>query len=130
VLEGAPAAPRRVLAVGVGLVALYLVLIIGQRAVDAYRANREIEAVRGEIAALRARNLTLQAELSNSRFEEDIERIAREELGLIKPGDKPLVLIWPSGPPGDQDAAVEADNVQPNWRTWLERFVDLEPASR
>lgn len=123
--EGAPAAPRRVLAVVVGVAALYLVLVIGQRAVDAYRANREIEAVREEIASLRARNLMLQAELSSSRFDDDIERIAREELGLIKPGDKPLVLIWPpTGPPVDEGAAPAGTNVQPNWQAWLRRFVD------
>src|SRR5262245_26146938 len=89
------ALPRRLLAVGTALIALYLVLLTGQRALEAYRVQQEVEGMRGEIESLRARNVALQAELSGGRLDEDIERIAREELGLARPGDKPVILVWP-----------------------------------
>ena len=116
--------PRRLLAVGTGLVVLYLVLLTGQRALDAYRVNQEVETMRREIDALRARNSELQAELSSGRLDEDIERIAREELRMVRPGEQPVTLIWPGGSPGRQaDGEASAAPIEPNWRSWLRLFV-------
>lgn len=125
------ALPRRLLAVALGLGALYLILLTGQRALDAYRMNQELMALQGEIETLRARNLELQAELSSGRADEDIERIARDELGLVRPGDRPVVLIWPDGaPPRGQPALFPGASEEPNWRRWLRLFVDIESAAQ
>src|SRR5437870_2868856 len=97
--DGLRTLPRRLLAIGTALFALYLVLATGQRALDEYRVQQQVEGVRREVVSLRARNLELQAELSSGRLDEDVERIAREELGLVRPGDQPLILIWPDGGP-------------------------------
>src|SRR5712692_2240831 len=89
--------PRQLLAIGAGLVSIYLMILTGQRALDAYRANMEVEATRREIDGLRARNIELQNELVGNRGDEEIERTAREELALARPGDHPVILIWPGG---------------------------------
>ena len=123
--------PRRLLAIALGLGALYLILLTGQRALDAYRMNQELTTLQGEIESLRARNLDLQVELSSGRGDEDIERIARDELGLVRPGDRPVVLIWPEGaPPRGQPAPSGGTGVEPNWRSWLRLFVDIESAAQ
>jgi cell division protein FtsB len=118
---------RRLLAVGTGLFVLYLVLLTGQRALDAYRVNQEVEAVRREIDALRSRNAELLMDLSSGRLDEDIERIARQELGMVRPGEQPVTLIWPEGTPKPQTEGSNAQPqvAEPNWRTWLRLFVDL-----
>jgi cell division protein FtsB len=118
---------RRLLAVGTGLFVLYLVLLTGQRALDAYRVNQEVEAVRREIDALRSRNAELLMDLSSGRLDEDIERIARQELGMVRPGEQPVTLIWPEGTPKPQPESSNAQPqvAEPNWRTWLRLFVDL-----
>src|SRR5947207_15867337 len=77
--------PRRLLAVGTALIALHLIVLTGQRALDAYRVQQEVEGMRQEIDSLRARNVELQAELAGGRLDEEIERIARQELGLVRP---------------------------------------------
>ena len=116
---------RRLLAVGTGLAVLYLVLLTGQRALDAYRANQEVETMRREIDALRSRNAELQVELSSGRLDEDIERIAREELRMFRPGEQPVTLIWPGGRlRGQTDSEAPAQPPEPNWRSWLRLFVD------
>ena|SRR5438445_536958 len=117
--------PRKMLAAGTGLAVLYLVLLTGQRALEAYRINQEVDTARHEIEALRARNIELQEELSSGRADEDVERIARDELGLARPGDQPIVLVWPDGSakkPTDRAGARSA--AEPNWRTWLRLFFD------
>jgi cell division protein FtsB len=116
-----------VIAVGTGLFAVYLVVLTGQRALDAYRVRQELDGVRGEIASLRNRNLDLQAQLSSPRLDEEIERVARQELGLVRPGDQPVVLIWPSGSPtlGELSSRPVTGSPEPNWRQWLRLFFDV-----
>jgi cell division protein FtsB len=119
------ALPRRILAAGTGLAVLYLVLITGQRALEAYRINQEVDAVRRDIEALRTRNIELQAELSGGRLDEDIERIARDELGMVRPGDQPVVLVWPDGSTRRGTESPEPKPAtEPSWRTWLRLFFD------
>lgn len=120
------AAARRVLAVMAGLLAVYLVLLAGQRAVDGYRARQEVAAVRKEIDQLRAQNFTLQAELRAERQDQEIERVARGELGLVQPGDHPVVLIGPTAVPRDESLAGLSARSQPNWRAWLHLFTGAD----
>jgi cell division protein FtsB len=117
--------PRKLLAVGTGLAVLYLVLLTGQRALEAYRVNQDVDSVRRDIEALRARNIQLQTELSSGRLDEDVERIARDELGMVKPGDQPVVLVWPERNPNHGgEATSPASSPESNWRTWLRLFID------
>ena len=119
------ALPRKLLAAGTGLAVLYLVLLTGQRTLEAYRVNQEVDAVRRDIEAQRARNVALQTELSSARLDEDIERIARDELNMVKPGDQPVVLVWPDGNV-KRNSEPEAGRPpsEPTWRTWLRLFFD------
>jgi cell division protein FtsB len=122
---------RRLVAIGAGLLSVYLVILTGQRALDAYRSNLEVEATRREIVSLRARNIELQNELVGNRGDEEIERTAREELSLARPGDHPVILIWPGGTrPQAPAPAPQAAATEPNWREWLGLFIDVNPTGR
>ena len=59
--------------------------------------KREVDGLEREIAALRAETDRVSASVARLRSDPDaIEQIAREELGLIKPGERVLKLP-PSG---------------------------------
>ena len=117
---------RRLVAVGAGLVTIYVILLTGQRALDAYRMRQQVDAVRQEIAKLQARNVALQSDLAGGRAEEDVERIARQELGLVKPGDHPVALVWPAGqPPAEPPAPAPTLVVEPAWRAWLREALEF-----
>ncbi len=120
------ALPRKLLAAGTGLAVLYLVLLTGQRALEAYRVNQGVDAVRRDIDVQRARNVQLQAELSSARLDDDIERIARDELNMVKPGDQAVVLVWPDGSAkrNGESGAGKPAVPEPHWRTWLRLFFD------
>jgi cell division protein FtsB len=116
---------RRVVAIGTTLIAVYLLLLTGQRALDAYRLQREGEAIRQDIIALRTRNGELQRELSSDRRDFEAERIAREQLGYVRPGDHPVVLAWSEDPRRPAEAPVKArERVRPTWQDWLDLFID------
>lgn len=65
---------------------------------DQARHRRDHAALEQEIAQLREENLRLQEEAR--RLREDpgaVEAVARRELGLVKPGERP-VLVAPADP--------------------------------
>lgn len=115
-----------------GLLLLFLLPLLGyagysvaDRWYQGYQLSREEAALRGDITRLREENLRLQAELKDVRSDAFIEGVAREQLGLVKPGDNALVLLAPGGPraatpraplppPAPADAAT--------WRRWWNLF--------
>jgi cell division protein FtsB len=67
--------------------------LVGERGlIESYRAQREYAALEAQIQALRAENATLRTEAVRLRTDpETIERVARHDLGLIRPGE--LVVL-------------------------------------
>ena len=119
---GPPPLALRVAAVLVVPLLLYALVATGQKALDNYRLNQEADALRAEVLALRSENLQLQQRIEEARTDTAIETIAREQLGLIKAGDHPLVVIS-DRPPATQPAPPSpAQPPSPPWRQWLDLF--------
>ncbi|HLT57785.1 MAG: septum formation initiator family protein [Limnochordales bacterium] len=85
--------PRFFVILGVLFLSAYLLYgyVDGFVRMGAMRA--ELERVRAEIARYEALNAQLRAELEHYNSDAYIERVAREELGLVKPGETPVMLI-------------------------------------
>src|SRR5438445_9694080 len=90
---GPPPLALRLAAVLVVPLLLYVLVATGQKAVENYRLNHEADALRNDVVVLRTENVQLQKHIEDARTDAAIETIAREQLGLIKPGDHPLVLV-------------------------------------
>src|SRR5437762_14369138 len=116
---GPPPLALRLAAVLVVPLLLYALVATGQKAIENYRLNREADALRTEILSLRTDNIHLQRQIEQARTDTAIETIAREQLGLIKPGDHPLVLVAQTPPPpaAPPPAAAPAP-APPAWRQW------------
>ncbi|MBI4213947.1 MAG: septum formation initiator family protein [Chloroflexi bacterium] len=119
---------RRLIAILAGITAVYLAVLSGQRALDGYRARQQVVAAANEIETLRRNNLAVQAELNDALRDSEIERVGRNELGLVKPGDRPVILIWPEGsmiPPAEPRTRA-APVTRANWKAWLRLFFDSD----
>jgi cell division protein FtsB len=102
---------------------LFALVATGQKALENYRLNQDVGGLRNDVVMLRAENIALQKQIEDARTDAAIETIAREQLGLIKPGDHPLVLVSQSG----QTAAPQTPDPAPPpplpvWRQWWEYF--------
>jgi cell division protein FtsB len=65
----------------------------GQSLARVWQMKHEVESLEREISALRAETGRLTALVGRLRSDPDyIERVAREDLGLVKPGEKVLKL--------------------------------------
>ena len=115
---GPPPPALRLAAVLVVPLLLYALVATGQKAVDNYRLNREADALRTEILDLRSDNIQLQKQIEQARTDTAIETIAREQLGLIRPGDHPLGLVSPAQPPAAAPTPVPPAPPPPAWRQW------------
>lgn len=62
----------------------------------------EIDQVRREIEDLRMLNAELEQQLSHYDSDEVIERIAREQLRLVAPGETPVIVIDPPAMSGSE----------------------------
>lgn len=112
--------------------ALYLLYATGQRALDSYRYAQQAAELRREIADLRDQNLALQAELNRRRTDAYVEQAAREQLGLVRPGDHQVVLVQPNhatspagAPPQPLSRASPPAGPAPAravWQQWLDFF--------
>ena len=65
----------------------------GQSLTRVWHLKREVEHLEHEIAGLRAETAELSTEVARLRSDpESIEKVAREQLGLVKPGERVLKL--------------------------------------
>ncbi|SDK97892.1 FtsB family cell division protein [Halanaerobium congolense] len=55
--------------------------------------ENKIKKIEAEIAETEAENEQLQKQIQNSDNKEYIEEVAREKLGLVKPGEKLLIPV-------------------------------------
>ena len=89
---------------------------------QSYLLAEEEGALRVEIGELRQQNLRLQAELLEARSDRFVEAVAREQLVLVKPGDRAIVLVGPAAvatPDAVPTATPTARPDKPAWRRVL-----------
>jgi cell division protein FtsB len=106
---------------------LYTLYTVAEKAVQTYRLRNDTLLLRAEVEAEKEENLRLQKELVETRGDQAIEDSARRYLNLVKPGDKPVVLVGASPPtPTPRPVArPELPDELPGWLTWLLAHLGL-----
>ena len=64
---------------------------LGEKISDLNNMKHSVSELEKEIGELKAKNAELKRDLKLIKSEEYVERIAREQLGLVKPGEKVVV---------------------------------------
>jgi len=88
-------------------------------------SQHRVSAARAELTALEEENARLEADAAALRTEEEVEKLAREKLGYVRPGEVAYVILDPpasSRPP----AAPPAEEAElPEERTWVDMVWDF-----
>jgi cell division protein FtsB len=103
-----PAVALVVVAVAVVLLAIVTNVVPFRQVVD---QRTEISETRNQLAALVAENATLTEQVGALGTPIEVERIAREKLGYVRPGETAYVVIAPDAPVGVPVATVESEPV-------------------
>lgn len=68
-------------------IVVYIAFSFGDQLMKINAMNREVEKVNQQLVGLEERNHQLKKEIKNLQSKTYVERIAREKLGLVKPGE-------------------------------------------
>ena len=119
---------RRGFGLGRFLVLAFVVLVIvGASGIFPFRQiiaqNRSVDLAQRKLDALVEENLRLEQQLAALQSPQEVERLAREQFGLVMPGEIAYVAVVPEG-----DAAEEAPPVVVGFtkeRPWWKAFWDF-----
>lgn len=102
------------------IVCLYLIVTTVQAIADLFRAgDKELER-KHQLAVLEAQQRDLTAQKNEALKPEYWEKIARDQLGMSKPGEKTLIIS--DELLADKTPVVLADT-RPNWRKWVDLLL-------
>lgn len=98
-------------------------------------SHRQVEEAKSTLAALEEENARLEADAEALHTDEEIEKLAREKLGYVRPGETAYVVLDP--PRTDQEQAEPAPEPESSagdeggtWVDWIWDFLtgaDMEP---
>jgi cell division protein DivIC len=124
-MAGGPQILARKLALALVFPALgYALYATGQQAVESRRMAQQVAELQRTVDGLAVENIRLQNELMYRRSDEYVERVAREELGLVMPGDTAVDVVGENLP--KRDATAMAKPADPAPRPPVEQQAPLE----
>lgn len=87
-------------------------------------SRRDVAEARGQLAELKAENAILQADVDALETPTEIEKLAREKLGYVRPGETAYVVLDPPGTPEeDAEPAVVSEPVVE--KTWVDKVWEF-----
>lgn len=87
-------------------------------------SQRQVDAARVELTALEEENTRLEADVAALQTDAEIEKLAREKLGYVRPGERAYVVL---DPPGTEDGTTPEPSLTevPDEPTWVDRVWDF-----
>lgn len=81
--------------------------------------RNEVEAARAEVTRIEAENVRLEQRVEDLQAPFEVERIAREQLGYVRPGEEAFVVMEPEADPA-AGAVTAPERVARPWylRIW------------
>ena len=83
-------------------------------------SRHQVESSRQRLSALEAENTQLLADVEALHTDAEVEKLAREKLGYVRPGETAYVVLDPPGAPQPTPEAAPAEPVAEP--TWVERL--------
>lgn len=119
--------PRRP-GVAVGTLLVLLIGLAFLTQVVPYRqildSRQQVASARAELESLEVENARLTSDVAALQTDAEIEKLAREKLGYVHPGETAYVVLDPPGTDSTDSAElIEAPPVEA--RTWVERIWDF-----
>ena len=115
-------------------ITLFLIIDLGRRTTAGYYVSQAEKNLQAEIRAELARKQRLIERLEYVKTDAFVEQWAREQARMVRPGDRPLILVTPAAPHEEPFAAqppnaAGATGPAPNWHHWWRLFFNSEPGT-
>ena len=98
----------------------------GSTLLQVYRLEREVAQLAQHQRDLEEQNAQLRTEIQALHTPEYVEKLAREQLGLVKPGEIAFLIVQPpsDAPPGGALPQDTRERLTPSRPDWLSRLRD------
>lgn len=104
--------------IAVALISLGLAISAGRTIVELWQRREVVGVRKQELTKIKAENVSLQDKLTDMGSDAYLERIARNQLGMIKDGE--TIIMLPEG--AVQGRADGEEKNIPNWKKWWRLF--------
>jgi cell division protein FtsB len=96
---------------------LFIAVFPARTYLDQHRQRQEVLA---QIKAIDARNRSLERRIATLHTDAEVERLAREQYNLVRPGEEAYAILPSRQPPPSPPPAATKTNVRSSWlsRTW------------
>jgi cell division protein FtsB len=114
---------KRIIVVILAIIAFFLLIDFNQRMGLLIRLRGQERVLIDKYSQLESTRSALETAIAYSESDEAVEKWAREEAGMIQPGDIPIVLLPPSTPAAPEPLVQERfiEEVH-KWQIWQELF--------
>lgn len=110
---------RRILWVGALIILIVLMMDFNRRVSDLLRLNAQKDVVSTSVYGLEQTEQSLKTKIAYATSDAAVEQWAREEGGLSRPGDFPIVPMSPGGStPVVPTVAAPTPKPVANWEVW------------
>lgn len=86
-------------------------------------SNREVSSAEAQLSTLQGENAELMADIEALETDAEIEKLAREKLGYVRPGETAYVVLDPPGSP--DEAAPETEPEVAVDKTWVDKVWEF-----
>lgn len=87
-------------------------------------SRQQVDAAQGRLAALEADNKRLAADAAALETDAEVEKLAREKLGYVRPGETAYVVVDPPSTDEVTEVAPDGDEIE-DVRTWVDKIWDF-----
>ena len=114
---------KRIIVVILAIIAFFLLIDFNQRMSLLIRLRGQERVLIDKYSQLESTRSALETAIAFSESDEAVEKWAREDAGMIQPGDIPIVLLPPSTPSAPEPLVQERfiEEVH-KWQIWQELF--------
>ncbi|HEY6102527.1 MAG TPA: septum formation initiator family protein [bacterium] len=113
--------PRWVKVLLAVIVVAAILILLSLRSLDVYRLDREAARLAALKRSLQQENAVLREEKKLLHTPGYVERIAREQLGLVKPGEIAILIVTPPTQPKSGPPTIRQE--KPSWMARMVRAV-------
>jgi len=103
----------------IGLVVLYLLYVVSKTMYQSYQVRKEVDDLKTSIAETQLSNKQLSEQIVYYQSASYQEKIARERMGLMKPGENVIVILPEEKP---KEVVKDPDDGLPNYQKWWNFF--------
>lgn len=87
-------------------------------------SRRQVATAQAQLAELQADNATLQSDVDALQTPSEIEKLAREKLGYVRPGETAYVVLDPPGTT-DNESEPETPAEPVEEKTWVDHVWEF-----